>query len=245
MMPYKNIDYLKNVESLAKEKRLTTEDILLNYLSFIRRKDLPRLLAHYEIFKEVVNLPGSIIEVGVYKGSGLFTWANFLETFCPGDRNRMVFGFDDFEGYNKYSEHDKNFQQFIEEKKHHLVSDYDFICRLLDLKTKDNLIPGLKRAEIINGDVLNTIDDFLVRHVGLRLCLLYIDVNLYHPTKYALEKLYDLVVPNGIIAFNGYAQVPHEGEGKALDDFINSRNLKPKFQRFSFSPMPSVYFKKC
>ena len=93
-----NSDYLKGLEALAKEKRLTTEDILLNYLSLIRRQDLPRLLAHCEIFKEVMNLPGSIIEVGVYKGSGLFTCANFLETFCLGDRNRFVFGFDNCEG---------------------------------------------------------------------------------------------------------------------------------------------------
>ena len=70
-------------------------------------------------------------------------------------------------------------------------------------------------------------------------------MSLYLLTKYALEKFYDLVVPNGVIAFNGYAQVPHEGEGKALDEFLNSRNLNPKFQRFNFSPIPSVYFKKC
>ena len=74
-----NSNYFKDIEVLAKEKMLTTEELLLNYLSFIRRRDLPRLLAHYEIFKEVMNLPGSIIEVGVYKGSGLFTWANFFK----------------------------------------------------------------------------------------------------------------------------------------------------------------------
>ena len=240
-----NQDYLKEVQKLIGEKSLTTEDILLNYLSFIRRRDLPRLLAHYEIFKKVMNLPGSIIEVGVYKGSGLFTWANFLETFCPGDRNRMAFGFDDFEGYNKYSEHDINFKKFIEDEDHFLISDYDFMSRLLDLKTEDNLLPGVKRAEIINGDVLDTIDKFLVQNVGLRVCLLYVDAGLYRPTRLALEKFYDLVVPNGIIAFNGYGQVPHEGEGKALDEFIQNRGLKPKFKRFTFSSMPSVYFKKC
>jgi len=218
---------------------------LLNYLSFIRRRDLPRLLAHYEIFKQVMDLPGSIIEVGVYKGSGLFTWANFLETFCPGDRNRMVFGFDNFQGYNKYSEHDINFSKFIEDEDHFLISDYDFMSRLLDLKTEDNLLRGVKRTEIINGDISDTIDEFLVQKFGLRVCLLYVDVSLYHPTRLALEKFYDLVVPNGIIAFNGYGQVPHEGEGKALDEFIQSRGLRPKFKRFNFSPMPSVYFKKC
>ena len=157
----------------------------------------------------------------------------------------MVFGFDDFKGYNNFSEYDKNFRQFVDEKKHYLVSDFDFVSRLLDLKTDDNLIPGVKRAEIINGDVLDTIDEFLVKRGGLRLCLLYIDVNLYEPTKYTLEKFYDFVVPNGIIALNGYAQAPHDGEAKALDEFLNTRNLKPKFQSFSFSTIPSVYFEKC
>lgn len=241
----KDQDYFEEVQKIVTEKKITTEDILLNYLSFIRRRDLSKLFAYYEIFKKLINLPGSIIEVGVYKGSGLFTWANLLETFCPGDRNRMVYGFDDFQGYSKFSAHDVNFKKFIEDKQHFLVSDYDLMSRLLDLKTGDNLLRGVKRAEIINGDVLETMDEFLLQNVGLRLCLLYIDVSLYGPTRHSLEKLYDLVVPNGIIAFNGYGQAPHEGEGNALDEFIQSRGLKPKFERFNFSSMPSVYFEKC
>ncbi|MDA8768036.1 TylF/MycF family methyltransferase [Planktomarina temperata] len=237
-------DYLIEIQKLILEKNISVEEMLINYLAFVRRRDLPRLLAHYEIFKEIVNMPGSIIEVGVYKGSGLFTWANLLETFCPGDRNRLVYGFDDFEGYNKYGSQDINFKKFIEEKNHFLVSDYDFMSKLLELKTKDNILSGVKRAEIINGDVLETLKDFVEKNAGLRVCLLYIDVSLYRPTLFALEQLYDLVVPGGIVAFNGYGQVPHEGEGKALDEFLNKRGLKPELRRFNFSPMPSVFFTK-
>jgi hypothetical protein len=35
---------------------------------------LSKLLARYEIFKMVLNLPGDIVDCGVYRGASLFSW---------------------------------------------------------------------------------------------------------------------------------------------------------------------------
>ena len=57
---------------------IPVEDLLQNFPLFSRRIHLTRFLAHYEIYKLSSHLPGSIIELGVYKGSSLLSFANFF-----------------------------------------------------------------------------------------------------------------------------------------------------------------------
>nr|MBK7063963.1 hypothetical protein [Deltaproteobacteria bacterium] len=55
---------------------------------------MARFLAHFELFKQVIDLPGCVVEMGVYRGLSPLTWAKLMETSCPGDRSRRIFGFD-------------------------------------------------------------------------------------------------------------------------------------------------------
>jgi hypothetical protein len=239
--------YWDEVDSLIKQYNLTSEDVIKNYLSFIQRRDLPRLLAHYEMFKQIQHLPGSIAELGVYKGGGFFTWSMLMETFCPGDRIRKVFGFDHFEGYKDFRDDDAKAKDFVKGKfdqDYTLASDLDFISKLTELHNNDNILRGVERCKIINGDVLKTVPEFVENSKGLRLSMLYLDVNLYEPTKVGIEYLYPLVVPGGIVAFNAYGQAPFEGESKAAEELFLKLPYRPKLKRFSFSTLPSVYFVK-
>ena len=237
-------EYWIKIDEIIKKYNFSNENIIKNYLALIRRRDLPRLLAHYEIFKEIVNLPGSIIELGVFTGCGLFTWANLLETFCPGDRIRKVIGFDDFRGYHNFSSTDKHAKDFVIQHSHKLEIDEGLIDELLELHTNDNLLKGVERALLIKGDISKTVPEFAESSKGLRISLLYLDANLYEPTKAALDYLFPLVVPGGIIAFNAYGQHPWEGETRALDEFFISSKCNFKIKRFPFSTIPSGYFKK-
>ncbi|MBT9501937.1 MAG: hypothetical protein IV092_11870 [Burkholderiaceae bacterium] len=238
-------DHWSRVTQLISEYDLSHKDVIQNYLSFIQRRDLPRLLAHYEIFKKIQHLPGSIAELGVYKGNGFFTWSMLMETFCPGDRIRKVFGFDHFEGYKDFQEIDRSAKEFVTEKyDYQLASHLDYIQRLTAIHNDDNIMRGVERCKIVNGDVLATVPEFVRSSQGLRLSLLYLDVGLYEPTKAGLDHLYPLVVPGGIIAFNAYGQAPFEGESKAADELFASLDYEPKLQRFPFSTLPTTYFVK-
>ena len=81
-------------------------DLIANLGSFGRRMHFMKAFAHYEVFKLVEDLPGDIVECGVYKGASLLSFARFLETFCPGDRTRKVLGFDHFRGLADRTEKD-------------------------------------------------------------------------------------------------------------------------------------------
>ena len=77
-----------------------------NFAVLARRQALKRFLAHVELFKMTLDVPGDIAEFGVFRGLGLFTWANLLEAYCIGDRTKVVIGFDNWQGFTGFSEQD-------------------------------------------------------------------------------------------------------------------------------------------
>ena len=56
---------------------------------------LSKLFARYEIFKMVLNLPGDIVDCGVYRGASLFSCGNLIKIFAPQSQ-KVVIGFDTF-----------------------------------------------------------------------------------------------------------------------------------------------------
>ena len=232
------------INSFINDSSVSFEDILQNYPAFIRRRDLPRLLAHYELFKLIKDIPGSIAELGVFLGAGLFSFSKLMETFCPGDRSRKIYGFDSFNGYQNFKTvYDGESQDWVKESIGNKKSNYQMMQKLCDINNLDNFIPGVERVVIIPGDVMQTVPKFASEPNGLRLSLLYFDINLYEPTLVGLKHLYPLVVPGGVVAFNGYGIPPWEGEAKALEEFFSGQKV-PKIQTFDFSHIPSAYFIK-
>lgn len=240
----KDQDRWARLESLIDRAGLSLQDVLQNYAAFIRRRDLPKLLCHYELFKQIEHLPGSIVELGVFRGAGLFTWANLLETFCPGDRTRMVYGFDHFEGYKDLTTEDRDAGDWIDKTIGRMVSDADMIQELIDLHTADNLLPGVERCRVINGEITKTVPDFAANNRGVRLSMLYFDIGPYAPTACALEHLYPLVMPGGLVVFNSYGMPPWQGEADAIETYFASRGGVPPMKKFPFSPVPHAYFVK-
>lgn len=88
----------QRLESIVRDQQSSLADVLRHWPAYVQRRTLPRFLAHYELFKKVMDLPGCIVELGVFRGASFFTWANLLETFHTNDRSKKVYGFDHFEG---------------------------------------------------------------------------------------------------------------------------------------------------
>ena len=54
---------------------------------------LQKIITKYEIFKNILSVPGDICEFGVFKGSGIFTWVKLMKLFKPNNDFNVV-GFD-------------------------------------------------------------------------------------------------------------------------------------------------------
>jgi hypothetical protein len=223
----------------------TVRELVVNYPSFVRRREFARPLAHYELFKSVIALPGSIVEVGVFKGSSFFTWTNLMETFCPCDRHRLVYGFDHFEGLGDFADEDGvSRDEIVGKVEQGWKAPAERARALVQLHNDDALLPGVARCKLVEGDVNDTIPKFAEENPGLRICLLHLDADLYQPTKVALEHLYPLVVTGGIVCFDEYGFTPWAGESKAVEEYFRKYDLAPVLEKFPFTPSPGGYFVK-
>ena len=74
---------------------------------FVRRQDIAYFMAKYEIFKQILNTNGSIVECGVFVGGGIMTWLHCSSILEPYNHTRKIIGFDLNEvspGTNEYSD---------------------------------------------------------------------------------------------------------------------------------------------
>lgn len=220
--------------------------ILRNFPLYARRVTMKRFLSHYELFRKTLHLPGDIVELGVYRGTTLMQWANFLECRSIGDRTKRVIGFDNFEGFRKLSPEDGP----PDEKAGKVEGGFD--CRelgqqleeLIRVFDQDRFIPEKPRIVLVKGDIEQTVPEFVSRHPGMRISLLHFDCDLYSPTKVGLEQLWDKVVPGGIVLFDEYGIEPWAGESKAVDEFVKERKLKVRFRKFDWHATPGAYVLK-
>lgn len=241
----RDADHWKKLAAILEDCGLPLEDVLKNYTAFIRRRDMTRLLADYDLFRMIVDLPGSIGELGVYLGAGLFTWAKLLETFTPGDRSRKVYGFESTKGYGSLAPEDGNPRPWIEGVIGLKTVPESYLDRMVELTNLDNLIPGAERVRVVKGEISATVPEFVRNNQGTRFSLLYFDVNLYEPTLVGLRELYPLLIPGGILAFNGYGSPPWQGESMAIERYFSEINTKqPALRKFAYSIHPSGYVVK-
>ena len=156
----------------------------------------------------------------------------------------MVYGFDHFEGLTQYTDSDGALNENREKFVRAFSSSAEAMRKLVEVHNDDNLLPGITRCRLIEGDILQTIPQFLTENPGLRISLLNLDMDLYEPTKAALELLYPFVVKGGIVVADEYGWLEWAGESKAVDEFLSKLPEKPLIKRFPTSGTPGGYFVK-
>jgi len=232
------------VEEIVASYERPLRDVLESFPIYARRINLTRFLAHYELYKKVSDLPGCIVECGVYRGSGLLTWAKFLEIFHGGDRIRKVIGFDNFAGFTSLREEDGPEQP----QRSKVVGGwnagpyYDELVEHIELFHQDSFVPRAKRIELVVGDLAHTAAEYVAANPGLRISLLHLDVDLYEPTMAALEAFYPLVVQGGVVIFDEYGMTEWGGESRAVEEYFGAG--LPRIETFPFCSTPGGFFVK-
>ena len=79
------------------------------------------------------------------------------------------------------------------------------------------------RHILVKGDCAETMPVFLTDNPGLRVALIYIDVDLERPTYHALINLWERLLPGGIILFDEY-EYHKFSESNGVDPFLKEFN---------------------
>lgn len=198
---------------------------------FYQNSDISRigkLLYHYEIYKMIKDLPGDILEFGVFKGSSLIrllTFRNLIEN----NFSRKIYGFDTFKKFpNQVRKSDKKLKKEFTADAGNPISKIK-LTQILKRKKIENF-------ELIEGDVIKTLNPFLKKNDNLKISLLHLDMDVFNSTNYVLKKLIKKVVKNGIILIDDYGTV--EGATKAVDNFL-IKNKKLELKKLNFYKVPS------
>lgn len=232
-------DYAHRMEGFFDTSLGSNMDKLRNFAKFVPRQSLSSFLAKYELFKEVLPVHGHIVECGVFLGGGLMTWANLSAIFEPVNHTRRIIGFDTFIGFPDIDERDRS-ETNVPEYTHAgglATRAYDDIHQAVELFDLNRAIGHIPRVELVVGDANETIPQYIEDNPHLVVAMLYLDFDLYEPTKKALEGFLPRMPKGAVIAFDELNQAGWPGETLAVLDAYGIRNLR--IQRFPFTPQLS------
>lgn len=207
---------------------------LENFPKYVRRQNLTRFMALYEIFKRVLPVKGSVVECGVNHGFGIMTWAKLSAILEPTNLTRRIYGFDTFAGFPSLSENDLKSGSGNLQVGDLYADSYNELQELNEINDSTRFLGHVKKVELIKGDATETIPAFIESHPHLVVSLLFLDFDLYEPTKVALECLVSRMPRGAVIAFDELDNPLWPGESLAMLEFFRDRPLR--IERLEFDP---------
>ena len=205
-----------------------------NFTKYVQTTAISRFLARYEIFKLQLDVPGSIIDLGVARGASLMSWAQFSTIFEPVNYTREIIGFDTFEGVPAIDEErDKNIYNYDSAllKRDGFKAEegmFEDVCNAISVYDMNRPINHIEKARVIKGDITKTVPEFVKEHPHLVVSLLNLDTDLYEPTKVAISLLYERMPKGGVIIFDELGVKMYPGETVALKDTLGMNSLRLK-----------------
>jgi hypothetical protein len=220
-----------------------SQSIYDNFNSFILSEDrrvFNKLISRALLYHEVKDIPGDIVECGVFKGTGLYTFLKLKKLYNPNSLKKVI-GFDFFDTNELINSISNKIEK---ESMETLFSSREFKHENSFKNTLANQIikNGFLSSDfdLIEGDISITTKDFSEKNPGFKISLLYMDVDLEAPTYNTLNNFWDNMTKGGLIIFDEYGY--HKwSESKGVDRFIKEKNLEIKCLNYA---CPTAYIKK-
>lgn len=219
--------YISLLANAWDESNYSTDIKLTEFIKYVPKNSLMQFLSRYELYKLIQNIPGDIIELGVCGGKGLFSFVQAVFINEPQYQWRNIIGFDTFNGFVSLSENDNlHMDSHLKKEGAFKEDSYEEICKLAKIHEDFRFMNTRSQIEIIKGDIKYTIPEFINKNKGLIISLLYLDLDLYEPTKIAIELLWDRIPKGGIIVFDEAITRTWQGEAQALHETIGIHNCE-------------------
>lgn len=226
-------DVGKHIERIFQRCPESVETKLENFTKYVRRQHLKRFLAMYELFKLALPVKGSVVECGVFRGFGVMAWAKLSAMLEPENLTRRIYGFDTFAGFPNHSPEDAN--PIASPEIGSLFADsYEELLELIAEYDRDRFLGHIDKVHLIKGDAIETAPQFLKEHPHLVVSLLFLDLDLYEPTKAAISHFLPRMPRGAVLAFDELDNPMWPGETLGLIDALGIKDLR--LQRFEWDP---------
>ncbi len=210
-------------------------DIYNNFHFHCDTSRYQKLLARAEFIKTITEIPGDIIDAGVFKGISTIQFAHLLEIYQPHSRTKVI-AFDTFENAFPHMRGDET----------KAATDHEKIFKgdtFENLETSLKRLNLIHRVQLIRGDVVQTIPKYFIDNPGVRVSLIHCDLDVYQPTLSVLQTAWPKLSIGGLAVFDEYAEAQW-GESDAVDEFFKTLEKRPMLKQLSFATTPTAYCQK-
>lgn len=202
---------------------------------------LAKFVVHWEAMKMASQVPGAIVECGVFKGTSFVRFA-LMRQLLGGNFSAKLIAFDVFSDDfpdTRYEQDKAQREHWIETAGGSSIS----VQQLTDTLDRKNI----SNFEMIAGDVVQTAPEYAKKNQGLKISLLNVDIDFVEPTLTVLEQFYDRVSRGGVILLDNYAGEgtsgqSYHGDTYAVDQFLLDK--KVKINKFPFAARPAYIIKE-
>jgi hypothetical protein len=176
---------------------------------------------HYltEAVRYVVRheIPGAMVECGVWRGGSMLAVAHTLATIGVTDRDLYLF--DTFTGMSAPSERDVHIR--ASRSAEEMLAARDRGGPIWEVATLEDVQQGFadvdypdERLHFVPGKVEDTVPE----HAPEQIAVLRLDTDWYESTKHELEHLYPRLVPGGVLIIDDYGS--WQGSKDATDEYL-------------------------
>lgn len=175
------------------------------------------------LFSNIQEVEGDIVECGV----GWARTFSILACLVKAEgKNRMLYGFDSFEGFPDPSPEDRSPRN--PKRGEWKVIGQENVKRILSSV-------GLDEA-FINSNIKikkGFFEDTLKNSDVQKIAFLHLDVDLYNSYKVCLEELFPKMARGGVVLFDEYSSTNFPGAKKAIDEYFSQTPHKIQKDIFS------------
>src|SRR5262249_528930 len=143
-----------------------------------------------QLYERIKHIPGTLMEFGVWWGQNLVLLENLRAIHEPFNKQRIIVGFDTFEGYTQTSDKDKPSDIWTKNSYSTGKGKKKYVEDVVRGHEGNNVL-GHRQGlhQLIEGDVEQTAPQYFKDHPETIVALAYLDMGLYAPTRAALHAI--------------------------------------------------------
>ena len=111
--------------------------------------------------------------------------------------------------------------------------------KILNTQEKLNPLSHIKKYEIVKGDAIKTFPEYLNQNPHTIFSLVFLDFDIYEPTKEILKMIKPRLVKGSVVAFDELNDPDSPGETLALMETIGLNNVELK--KFPYASRVSYF----
>ena len=196
-----------------------------------------KMMKKVELYSEVKDLNGDILEFGVFKGAGMALFLKLKDMYEPNSLTKVI-------GFDYFNKDDTTAQLNGLNK--------DLMTTVLNRNSTNDLsidkineklaIFQKHKYMLIKGDAVVKSIDFDKENPGARIKLLYMDLDVGEPTYNVMKALWKKVVKGGIVVFDEYGYHKWD-ESNGVDSFL--KEVSGEYDLFDCKiSSPTAYIRK-